>query len=226
MRLLLCLPILLAECLPARAAPVLPSSPSALCETAILSAEHAGKTPKGMLAAIGLVESGRPDPQGGPVRPWPWTIDANGVGQFFATKADAIAAVEQLQAQGVRSIDVGCMQINLMHHPDAFASLDQAFDPAANTTYAVRFLKALYNQSRDWPTAVATYHSNTPDIAADYQRRVLAVWEGGGPPTHPIDTHFILDGTLFGKIGESGQVYGLILPSAPIAIGSFPGTKH
>jgi hypothetical protein len=222
MRLLLCLPILLATLLPARAAP---PSPATLCEAAILGAEHAGKTPKGMLAAIGLVESGRPDPQSGTVRPWPWTIDANGVGQFFATKADAIAAVEQLQAQGVRSIDVGCMQINLMHHPNAFASLDEAFDPPANAAYAVRFLKALYNQSLDWPTAVATYHSNTPDIAADYQRRVLAVWQGA-PPTHPIDTHFILEGTLFGKIGDSGRVYGLILPSNAVAIGNFPNTKH
>jgi hypothetical protein len=131
-----------------------------------------------------------------------------------------------LQAQGVRSIDVGCMQINLLHHPDAFASLDEAFDPAANAAYAVRFLKALYNQSRDWPTAVATYHSNTPDIAADYQRRVLAVWQGGAAPTHPLDTHFILNGTLFGKIGNSGQVYGLIMPSGPIAIGNFPAAKH
>jgi hypothetical protein len=220
MRLLLCLPLLLASLLPARAAP---PSPSALCEVAIAGAERAGKTPKGMLSAIGLVESGRPDPQNGTVRPWPWTIDANGVGQFFATKADAVAAVAQLQAQGVRSIDVGCMQINLMHHPDAFASLDRAFDPDANTAYAVGFLKALYNQSHDWPTAVATYHSNTPDIAADYQRRVLAVWQGGAAPTHPLDTRFILDGTLFGKIGDTGRVYGLI---APTAIGSFTAAKH
>jgi hypothetical protein len=58
------------------------------------------------------------------MRPWPWAIDADGVGQFFATKAQAVAAVAALQAQGVHSIDVGCMQVNLMHHPDAFTSLD------------------------------------------------------------------------------------------------------
>jgi hypothetical protein len=70
------------------------------------------------------------------MRPWPWAIDADGVGQFFATKAQAVAAVAALQAQGVHSIDVGCMQVNLMHHPDAFMSLDQAFDPTANTAFA------------------------------------------------------------------------------------------
>ena len=42
------------------------------------------------------------------MRPWPWAIDADGVGQFFATKAQAVAAVSALQAQGVHSIDVGC----------------------------------------------------------------------------------------------------------------------
>jgi hypothetical protein len=227
MRMLLCLPILLATILPARAAsppPAPASSPAALCEAAILGAEHAGKTPKGMLAAISLVESGRPDPANGIVHPWPWTIDANGVGQFFATKAEAIAAVMQLQAQGVRSIDIGCMQINLLHHPDAFATLDQAFDPAANAAYAVRFLKALYAQTNDWPRSVAAYHSNTPQLADDYQRRVLAIWQGA-PLPRVIDTGIVLNGSLFTRPGESGRVYGLILPT-PVAIGGFPAPQR
>ena len=48
-----------------------------------------------------------------------------------------------VQAQGVRSIDIGCMQVNLMHHPNAFATLDAAFDPLANALYAARFLTEL-----------------------------------------------------------------------------------
>ena len=76
-----------------------------------------GAPPPGMLAAIAQVESGPPDSRTGAMRPWPWTIDADGVGPFFATKAQAVAAVAALQAQGMRSIDVGCMQVNLMHHP-------------------------------------------------------------------------------------------------------------
>ena len=77
------------------------------------------------------VESGRANDKG-VIRPWPWTINAEGRGQFFATKLEAIAAVRALQASGVRSIDVGCMQVNLMYHPNAFASLDEAFDAPAN----------------------------------------------------------------------------------------------
>ena len=92
------------------------------CTAAIGTAEHTGDIPAGLLAAIGRVESGRADPTSGAVRPWPWTIDADGAGHFFATKAEAVAAVTELRAQGVLSIDVGCMQINLMHHPAAFAT--------------------------------------------------------------------------------------------------------
>lgn len=125
------------------------------------------------------------------MQPWPWTINAEGQGSFYDTKAQAIAAVRALQARGVRSIDVGCMQVNLMHHPDAFPDLETAFDPTANARYAARFLNQLHGQSGDWPRAVALYHSATPDLAADYQRKVLAVWPeerqlAGGSPVRGI----------------------------------------
>jgi hypothetical protein len=156
----------------AKAAPPTPD-PFAWCETAITGAETAVRLPPRLLGAIADVESGRPDASG-TIRPWPWTIDAEGRGQFFATKAEAIAAVLALQASGVRSIDVGCMQVNLMHHPNAFGSLDAAFDPTTNALYAARFLNSLYGVSGSWVQATAAYHSETPAIGADYQRRVMA----------------------------------------------------
>jgi hypothetical protein len=110
------------------------------------------------------------------VRPWPWTINAENVGSFYDTKEQAIAAVQALQARGVKSIDVGCMQVNLMHHADAFSSLDEAFDPRANVTYAGRFLNQLFAQLATWPRAAAAYHSQTPEIGADYGRRIMAIW--------------------------------------------------
>ena len=108
--------------------------------------------------------------------PWPWTINADGDGAFFDTKAQAIAAVRALQARGVRSIDVGCMQISLLHHPDAFATLDQAFDPATNADYGAGFLRRLYTQTGDWAAAAAQYHSATPTLAAEYRQKVMAAW--------------------------------------------------
>jgi hypothetical protein len=198
----------------ANARVALSSDPSALCERAIRNSEAIGHTPPGMLAAIAQVESGRPDARTGAMRPWPWTIDADGVGQFFATKAQAIAAVSALQAQGVRSIDVGCMQVNLMHHPDAFASLDQAFDPAANTGFAVRFLNALYRRTGTWPKSIAAYHSETPQIAADYQRRVLVTWHQHVPPSVGSGGGLVYvdSGFVYGAFGSTGRVYGLIMP--------------
>ncbi len=147
-----------------------------LCRAAIRAAERTHGIPQALLSALGRVESGRRDPATGNFGPWPWTINAEGRGQFFPTKADAIAAVRRLQAEGVRSIDVGCMQVNLRHHPTAFASLEDAFDPAKNATYAATFLVSLHEASRNWLQAAAHYHSHTPEFATAYQRRVMAAW--------------------------------------------------
>jgi hypothetical protein len=146
------------------------------CRSAIGAAERNSGIPPHLLAAISRVESGRRDPVTGASHPWPWTVNAEGQGSYYDSRAEAVAAVRAMQARGVRSIDVGCMQVNLMHHPDAFASLDVAFDPPANAAYAAKFLKDLFGQSGDWPKAAALYHSATPDLGADYQRKVLAVW--------------------------------------------------
>lgn len=150
------------------------ASPGARCEQAIGMAARANHVPGELMWAIGMVESGRPDPVGGGWHPWPWAINAEGRGMFFDSKPEAIAAVRSLQASGVRSIDVGCMQVNLMHHPDAFASLDEAFDPARNALYAGRFLGSLYQRSSNWIVAAGWYHSATTELAADYIKRVTA----------------------------------------------------
>ena len=149
-------------------------TPGQLCRGAIMQAERGAAMPTQLMAAIARVESGRPDARG-VMQPWPWTINAEGVGSFYNSKAEAIAAVRALQARGVRAIDVGCMQVNLMFHPDAFATLDQAFDPATNARYAAAFLGRLYAQTHDWAKATANYPSATPELGEPYQRKVAAV---------------------------------------------------
>jgi hypothetical protein len=176
LRYLLPLLLLFSPFAAAKAAPGIPRAP-ALCDSAIVTAEYSLRLPPHLLEAIAEVESGRPEPSTGRLQPWPWTINADGEGAFFATKADAIAAVRTLQARGVRSIDVGCMQVNLMFHPTAFASLEQAFDPRANALYAARFLNSLYTGSHDWLNAIGAYHSQTQALGTDYRRRVLALWQ-------------------------------------------------
>ena len=169
----------LAQPAPPPASPLLASmmpvaGPGLQCRAAIRAAERAAGIPHQLMAAIGRVESGRREADGS-VNPWPWSIDAEGGDHVFESKAEAVAAVRALQAKGMRSIDVGCMQVNLLHHPDAFPTLEQAFDPVANANYAAQFLLRLKDQTGTWPTATAWYHSATPELGADYERRVMAV---------------------------------------------------
>ncbi len=168
-------PLLLAA---AVGATLLAHPAAADCTEAAAEAERAHGIPPGLLLAIGRVESGRYDPARNAVSPWPWSVNAGGQGWYFADLAAATAHVAKLQDQGVRSIDVGCFQVNLMHHPGAFASAAEGFDPARNADYAARFLVSLYAKTGDWPAAAARYHSATPGFADAYRARVLAAWGG------------------------------------------------
>ncbi len=197
------------------------ADPATLCETAITTAEFVARLPPRLLAAISVTETGRVDPAHGRIRPWPWTINAEGEGQFFDTKEDAVQAVKALQARGVQSIDVGCLQVNLMYHPDAFASLDQAFDPRINANYAARFLNSLYADARNWGTAIAAYHSETPALGDAYRVLVMARWQDGdvnaGAPSQGAygdfaQTRKAYDDDAYGAFAPRQRVYGAFAP--------------
>jgi hypothetical protein len=187
------------------------ADPATLCETAATTAEYVGRLPPRLLAAIGVTETGRVDPDTGRLRPWPWTINAEGVGQFFQTRQQAIAAVNALRARGVQSIDVGCMQVNLMYHPDAFASLEEAFDPRVNAIYAAKFLNALYAEAKDWAHAIAAYHSETPALGDAYRVLVMARWQNGdlraAAPVGAQYQDFAPHTDAYGAFAPSGSVY-------------------
>ena len=79
--------------------------------------------------------------------PWPWTVTWGGKGRYFANKQEAVQTVKGLKASGIKNIDVGCMQINLMYHPNAFKSVEEVFNPESNIGYASQFLKGLYSNT-------------------------------------------------------------------------------
>ena len=174
-------PIVLALLLCASLPPVsaVAMEPAAACLAAAAAAQRKWALPPDLVGAIGRVESGRFDRLTNRVSPWPWTVNANGTGSYFATQAEAVAFVQMLQARGVRTIDVGCFQVDLFFHPNAFANLQQAFDPDSNADYVARFLTALHNQTGDWSAAVARYHSVMPVEGESYRRRVMAAWRSG-----------------------------------------------
>lgn len=140
------------------------------CLGHIASQEKDKGIPDGLLKSIGFAESGRT--VDGKRVAWPWTVNAQGQGHYFESKDDAIAFVQELQASGVKVIDVGCMQVNLYYHPKAFASLEDAFDPASNVEYAAKFLTWLEDETNDWGTASQYYHSRTPSLARAYGARL------------------------------------------------------
>ncbi len=155
------------------------------CAQAGTAAEQRFGIPAGLLRAIGQVESGRTAPDG-LAAPWPWTIDVAGEGRFLPSSEAAVAAVRGLLARGAASVDVGCFQVNLHYHPNAFASLEEAFDPVANALYAARFLSALHLRDGSWQAAVGAYHSATPEHGLPYRDRVLAAWNEAAPDAAPV----------------------------------------
>jgi hypothetical protein len=158
----------------ADAGSTLAEAASQMCRQAVAAAERVHGIPSHLLTAIARVESGRRDQATNAFNPWPWTINFDGQGSFYDNKAQAVAAAASMRPRVTRSIDVGCMQISLTNHPDAFVSMEQAFDPSSNADYGARFLVQLFAKTGSWPKAVELYHSATPELGHEYGERVYA----------------------------------------------------
>ncbi len=151
-----------------------------LADEALLCVNNAQKIEKQyhiqkhMLTTIANVESGKWSDKHNQTLAWPWTVNQAGKSFYLKSKQEAIAKVKELQAQGHTNIDVGCMQINLAYHPDAFENLEEAFSPAKNVEYAAKFLTKLKKQKNSWLKAAMAYHSKTPAKANKYKNKLLA----------------------------------------------------
>lgn len=197
-----CLLCLLADGIgptPAAAA----ADPPGLCEAAARAAAAETGVPLNVLSAIALAESGRT--HGGTRRPWPWTVNFGGPGFWYDSSEEAQLAIAERQAVGTTNFDVGCFQINHRWHGDAFDTMAQMFDPAANARYAARFLLQLYQETGSWPDAAAAYHSRTPERAEAYRARFLALQDGlEDPGADPTDATLIRQ-NLFPLLQTGGR---------------------
>jgi hypothetical protein len=142
---------------------------AAMCERAIVNGARRGGVPAEVLYAISLTETGRMT--GGRLRPWPWAINREGKGHWFKNREEAVAFGKQSLADGRKSFDVGCVQINYRWHGHAFPSLDDMFDPEWTSTYAAQFLRTLYEERGSWSEAAGAYHSLSPEFATVYRKR-------------------------------------------------------
>jgi hypothetical protein len=166
------------------------ASDANLCEAAALRAAAAEQTPPDVLRAIALAETG--GGKGGKGRPWPWTTNVEGVGKWHESRSAAIAHIRRRHAEGARSYDIGCFQINRRWHGEAFDSLEEMFDPDANARYAARFLKDLKKEAGSWSRAAGWYHSRTPELAAKYRGRVETIL--ASLPDAPFEAAMIFSG--------------------------------
>lgn len=149
------------------------------CLLCIQKEEKRLQIPKNLLRAIAEVETGRKI-KTGKTGPWPWSVNVGGKSHFFKTKDLAIKFVRKRYRQKADAlVDVGCMQINLKHHPDAFRTLGEAFDIQKNIRYAAQLLSQLAldgSGNKDWNRAIAHYHSKNPKVHVPYQQKVWRKW--------------------------------------------------
>jgi len=146
------------------------ASAEGVCIQEILRAQLRYQIPGNLLLAIGLQEAGMM--RDGELTVWPWVANAAGDGRYFETREEVEEWVFSRVRDGEKSIDLGCMQVNILWHPDAFDDLREGFDPARNVDYSARLLVSLHEQTGDWITAAGRYHSATADLQQAYLTRL------------------------------------------------------
>ncbi|UWQ91338.1 transglycosylase SLT domain-containing protein [Rhodobacteraceae bacterium M382] len=140
------------------------------CDQAAFEAASRSGVPYDILRTITRLETGRHRQPDG-LQPWPWTVNMEGAGHWFADKDQALAFVFRHFKLGARSFDLGCFQINFKWHGSAFQSIEEMFNPMSNADYAASFLKSLYAEYGNWEEAAGAYHSRTPKYAVAYSDR-------------------------------------------------------
>lgn len=140
------------------------------CEAEILRASERYGVPAGILYAVGLTETGNK----GSLHPNALNIEGRAV--FARSPQHALSEFENARRNGIKLIDLGCMQINHHYHGDKFDGVGQMLDPRRNVDYAARFLTELKARHGSWSMAVARYHAgpNNDPAQKRYVCRVIA----------------------------------------------------
>ena len=134
--------------------------------------------PSAVLYAVALTESGKQVASKGVYRPWPWTLNVAGRGYFFDSRLAAWQALTGWLKDGIRSVDIGLMQVNWHYHEERLGTPWQALDPYHNLRVGAEILQACYTARQDWWASVGCYHAPAnPQRADQYRRRVLSRWQ-------------------------------------------------
>jgi hypothetical protein len=162
--------------------------PAGVCDQAARDAAARTGVPLSILRAVSLAETGHTEPQSRQFSSWPWAIQSQNQGNWFADPQTALSYVRELLGQGVRNIDIGCFQLNYHWHGHGFQSLEDMILPQNNALYAAQFLQDLYTETGDWRVAVGQYHSRDDARAEVYLQRLEKVYAShGGAVAAPVE---------------------------------------
>ena len=186
---------------PAAISPADPIDPAAICERAALQAAAEFGVPDSILGALTLTETGRR--LNGLVRPWAWSVNAEGAGSWFDDPASALAFAEDRVALGRPNVDIGCFQINYRWHGENFPSVAAMFDPLTNARYAASFVRQLHQETGDWRAAAGAFHSRSPANASKYLARF-------------DELHAMLQSRGFEGLTDSPETYNEFADAAPM----------
>lgn len=145
------------------------SANAGLCELEIQAAAKKYQVPEGILYSVGLTETGRKGSLS------PYALNVAGKAHFTSSINEAMNVFQNAQADGIKLIDLGCMQINHHFHSENFASVSEMFNPRKNVEYAAKFLRNLHDRHETWTMAVARYHAgpNNDPAQKQYVCRVI-----------------------------------------------------
>lgn len=147
------------------------------CSSAFSYFEQKYRLPPNSLHPISLHETAKKHSKHDIVIVWPWTVMNNqeGKGYHFKTQQEAVRYAREQFMLGNNNLDVGCMQINLKHHPEAFSSLSNAFSPRKNVSYGAYFLSENLKKLGSIDKAIGRYHSATEELAKKYHSNVIKI---------------------------------------------------
>lgn len=93
--------------------------------------------------------------------PNPYAMNIAGRAYHAKSVNDMANVIASNWARGVRSIDVGCMQVNLMYHGDKFNQLTDLLHSPTNVEYGASYLIQLATSRGSWREGVMDYHNKT-----------------------------------------------------------------
>ena len=131
-----------------------------------------------LLYSVALTESAF-STQAQVVAPHPWTLRTSKTAYYLKDEEDTIRQLKQLESDGVTSIDVGLMQVNLRWHRKRVKDSADLVKPAKNLEVgSLILLEALKKYPNDEYKALGYYHSpSDAERGLNYASRVMNTYK-------------------------------------------------